>query len=310
VDAGSGADGGAATTRDRILARLAAVAGAPRIATARRVLDRFGAADGGLLAAGVAYNAVLALVPIGLVGSGIAGFVLTDPASRADMVRALSAFLPPLAGVVDDVVGGLAKVSPTLSLVGLVLAAWGTTRLYAALESAIVQLDSGGLRRGLVRRTVRRLAAIAVVALVLLAALIVGPALAVATEVVGTGGVQRTLLDALFALVPPVVAGVALAAIYRLIPVVRPSWRAISVPAVGGAVALVALTRAFVFVTPRVFGANVVYGTLGAILVGLAWLDLVATVILVGAAWVDERRSGEPVGPRRVRGAAASHRRP
>jgi uncharacterized BrkB/YihY/UPF0761 family membrane protein len=45
----------------------------------------------------------------------------------------------------------------------------------------------------------------------------------------------------------------------------------------------------FVFVAPRVFGANLVYGTLGAILIGLAWLDLVFTVVLLGAAWVRER---------------------
>ena len=49
------------------------------------------------------------------------------------------------------------------------------------------------------------------------------------------------------------------------------------------------LTRVFVFLAPRLFGANLVYGTLGAILVGLTWLDLVFTVILLGAAWVRER---------------------
>jgi uncharacterized BrkB/YihY/UPF0761 family membrane protein len=61
------------------------------------------------------------------------------------------------------------------------------------------------------------------------------------------------------------------------------------VPAVVGAVALVVITRIFVFVAPRVFGANVVYGTLGAILVGLTWLDLVFSLVLLGAAWVRER---------------------
>jgi uncharacterized BrkB/YihY/UPF0761 family membrane protein len=44
-----------------------------------------------------------------------------------------------------------------------------------------------------------------------------------------------------------------------------------------------------VFLAPRLFGANLVYGTLGAILVGLTWLDLVFTVVLLGAAWVRER---------------------
>jgi len=257
---------------------------------ARRVLDRFAAVDGPLLAAGIAYNAVLALIPLGLLASGLAGLVLTDPRSRADVISAIAALLPPLSGVVDEIVAGLSRASPSVSLVGLVLAGWGTSRLFAALESAIVQLDTSGLRRGLVRRTARRIGSVAVVAGMLLAALIAAPILAIGVEFAGEAGVDRPFLDLLLALLPPALAGAALGVIYRLIPVGRATWRAISVPAVAGAVALVVLTRTFVFVTPRVFGTNVVYGTLGAILVGLAWLDLVFTVILVGAAWVDERR--------------------
>lgn len=281
--------------RDRLLAALAPLIGSPRVGTARRVLDRFGAVDGGLLAAGIAYNAVLALIPIGLLATGIAGFVLTDPASRTDVVAAIAGLLPPLSGVVDEIVAGLSRASPSLSVVGLVLAGWGTTRLFASLESGVVQVGLDQARRGLVRRTARRIGSIAVVAGILLAALIAAPALAIGVEMAGTAGVDRPLLDALLALLPPALAGIALAAIYRLIPVTRPSWRAISLPAVAGAIALVLVTRVFVFLTPRVFGTNVVYGTLGAILVGLAWLDLVFTVILIGAAWVDERRDSPAI---------------
>jgi len=281
--------------RDRLLRMAAPIIGSPRVATARRVLDRFAAADGGLLAAGVAYNAVLAFIPLGLLGSGLAGILLTDPESRRIAVDATVGLIPPLRGVVDEVMVGLSQASPSLSVLGLVLAGWGTTRLFAALESAIVQLDAGAPRRGIVRRTARRLGSVVVVAGVLLAALIAAPALAIAVEIAGDAGVQRPILDLLLALLPPLLAGVALAAIYRLIPVIRPGWRAIAVPAVIGAVALVVLTRAFVFLTPRIFGTNVVYGTLGAILVALTWLDLAFTVILLGAAWVDERRRlGEP----------------
>jgi membrane protein len=281
---------GSRRAADRILAGLAPIVGSRRVRMARRVLDRLGAADGGLLAAGVAYNAVLALIPLGLLASGLAGFVLTDAGSRADVVRAIAGLVPPLSGVVDEIVAGLSRASPSLSIVGLVLAGWGTTRLFASLESAIVQIEARPVRRGLMRRTARRVGSLAIVALVLLAALVAAPALAIGVEMAGTAGVNRPLLDILLALVPPTLAALALAAIYRLIPVTRPSWRDIVLPAVVGSAALVIVTRVFVFLTPRVFGANVVYGTLGAILVGLAWLDLVFAVVLAGAAWVIERR--------------------
>ena len=265
--------------------------GLPRVATARRVLDRFSAVDGGLLAAGIAYNAVLALIPIGLLATGLAGIVLTDAGSRAELVASVAGFLPPLAGVVDEVVGGLSLASPSVSLVGLVLAAWGTSRLFASLESGIGLMDLGGPRRSLVRRTARRVASVAVLAVLLLAALLAAPGLALAVELSGSSGDVRPALDALLAVIPPALAAGALAAVYRLIPVRRPTWRQIGVPALGGALALVVVTRVFVFVTPRVFGANLVYGTLGAILVGLAWLDLVFTGGLIGAAWVRERET-------------------
>jgi membrane protein len=264
---------------------------------ARRVLDRFGAADGGLLAAGIAYNAVLALIPIGLVATGVAGFLVNDRESRTALVDAITALLPPLAGVVDEIVAGLSRASPSLSVVGLVLAAWGTSRLFAALESAFAQLDLLAPRRSLIRRTVRRLGSVAVLAGFLLAMLVVTPALAIGVEMSGEGSATRRVLDILLAVVPPAIAAVALTAVYRLVPPARPRWRAIALPAVAGSVALVVLTRVFVFITPRVFGTNLVYGTLGAVLVGLTWLDLVFTVVLLGAAWVMERadRTEAPV---------------
>ncbi|MBA2382480.1 MAG: YihY/virulence factor BrkB family protein [Chloroflexi bacterium] len=280
---------GRSLLRDRLLTAATRVVGYPRVAVARRVLDRFGAADGGLLAAGVAYNAVLALIPIGLLATGFAGIVLSDAKSRADVIAAVGAFLPPLVGVLDEIVGGLSKASPSISLVGLVLAAWGTSRLFAALESAIAQMDSGAPRRSLVRRTVRRLGSIAILAAIVIAALVATPTLVIAVEISGEHGAARPLLDVLLATVPLSLAAIALATIYRLLPLTRPSWRAIGPAAVFGAIALVLVTRVFVFVAPRIFGANVVYGTLGAILVGLAWLNIMFTLVLIGAAWVRER---------------------
>lgn len=232
---------------------------------------------------------MLALIPVGLLATGIAGTVLNDPRSRADIIAAIVTFLPPMAGVLDEIVAGLTTASPSVSIVGLGLAAWGTSRMYAALESAIAQLDAGAPRRSLIRRTARRLGSIAVLAVIVIAAIVATPALVIAVEISGEAGTMRPLLDLLLLIVPPTLAAVALGAIYRVVPLVRPTWKAIAVPAVIGAVALVVLTRVFVFVTPRIFGVNLVYGTLGAILIALTWLDLVFTIVLIGAAWARER---------------------
>jgi membrane protein len=282
--------------RARLVSIATIIFGLPRIVRARLVLERFNAVDGGLLAAGVAYNAVLALIPLGLVASGLAGFFLRDPGSQADVIAAVVAFAPPLAGVIDEIVGGLSEASASLSIIGLVLAAWGTSRLFAALESGVAQMFAGTPRRSLVRRTAWRLGSILVMAAILLAALIGGPALAIVGDVATLTGSLGQAVGTLIVLLPIALSGVAIAAVYRFIPPARPTWRSIGLPAGAVALALVGLTRLFVFLTPRLFGANFVYGTLGAIFVGLAWLNLVFTVILLGAAWVRERSlTEEPV---------------
>jgi membrane protein len=267
----------------------------PIVDLGRRVIDRFGAVDGGLLAAGIAFNATFALIPLALFASGLAGLILTDPAARDDIINAVAEVFPPLAGIVDQIVTGMAQASPTASIVGLVLAGWGTSRLFASLESAVAQLDGAAPRRGIVHATARRILFVVVVAGVLVLALVTGPILSVGQEMVDEESMARTVLDLLLTFLPPALAALALALMYRILPLVRPSWRVISVPAIAGGLVLVVLTRGFVFLAPRLFAGNAIYGTLGAILVGLIWLNLVFTVILIGAAWVVERRGTPPI---------------
>jgi membrane protein len=260
----------------------------------RRVVDRYSSVDGGLLAAGLAYNAALALIPVALIVAALAGFVLTDPASQARFITAVVTFAPPLAGVIDEIVGGLATASTSLSVVGLLLAGWGSSRLYASLESAIAQIFAGSTRRGFVSRTVRRVGAVAVLAFIMTVALIGVPALSVAADVIGASGpVEGVVVTVVVLMATLAVATLALVALYRVLPAARPTWRQVRGPAAWAAVALFVITRAFTLLAGRLFGANVIYGTLGAIFVGLAWLDVVFMVILIGAAWVRERGMNE-----------------
>ena len=266
---------------------------------ARRVLDRFAAADGGLLAAGIAYNTTLALIPLAVIVAAIGGFVLTDPDSRGRFIDAIVTLAPPLKGVLDEIVAGLSAASTPLSLIGFVFAFWGTSRLYASLESAVGLMFVATGRRGLMSRTVRRLGSVLVLSMVVTVALVVVPALSVAGEVIREAGpFEGAVLTLGLVVVALVLATVALASLFRVLPPVPVAWATARRPAVVVAIALLLITRAFTLLAPRLFGANAVYGTLGAIFLGLAWLDLVFVAILLGAAWVADRvlepRTGEP----------------
>jgi len=257
-------------------------------------MDRYNAVDGGLLAAGIAYNTLFALIPMALFGSGLLGFFVNDPKSMEAVRSALTGWAPPLEGVVNELLDGLSDASPSLSIIGLVGTAWGASRLFAALELGIGAMFVEVPRLGLVARTLRRLASILVVAGVVVGAFV---ATSIASLVSELGFVGDSALDLVgvvaLVVLPVVVIGLAIAIVYRFVPPVRPGLGAIAMPAIVIAIGLVVLSRVFAIVAPRLLGANFVYGTLGAIFVALAWLGSAYSLLLIGAAWVRERMDRE-----------------
>jgi YihY family inner membrane protein len=279
---------------ERLQALALPVFGSGRVVRARAVLDRYNAAGGGLLAAGIAYNTLFALVPVALFAGGLLGFLVTDPAALASVRQLLTDWAPPLAGVVDEVLDGLATASPSVSIVGLVGMVWGATRLFASLEEGIAATFAGVPRRSLVLRTVRRFTSILVLAAVIGAAFVATSVASFAAEFVPVGfDVAAVVINLALIALPVVLSALALAIIYRFLPPVRPEWGAIARPALLIGVGLVLLTRLLAVVAPRVLGASFVYGTLGAIFVALGWLALAYSMILIGSAWVRERMLGE-----------------
>jgi membrane protein len=259
-----------------------------------RVIDRYNAADGLLLASGLAFHATLTLVPHALLVSAIAGLVLTDPEARQRFIEVIVTFAPPLAGVVDEIIRGLMTAPPTLSIIGIVLAIWGTSRLFASLEVAVSRVFAGSTRRSYVHRTIRRIGAVGVVAVVVTVALFAIPILSVAGDMIrATGPTESLLTTAVLLLLALVLATAAMASLYRVLPHAVPSWSAIVLPSAGVAVVLLFLTRAFTLVAPRLFDSNAFYGTLGALFLGLTWLNLIFVIVLLGAAWVAERAVAE-----------------
>lgn len=279
--------------------RLEAIAlpifGSRRVVRARAVLDRYNAAGGGLLAAGIAFNTVFALVPLALFAGGVIGFFVTDPEDIARITSILTDWAPPLAGILDEVVAGLTTSSPTLSLLGLAGMIWGATRLFASLEEGIAAMYSGVPRRSVVVRTVRRLASIFVVAAIVIGAFAATSVASFAAEFLPSGqSVPSLVLNLGLLAVAILFSAIAIGMIYGLLPPLRPDRSALVVPTILVGTGLVLLTRLLAVVAPRVLGANFVYGTLGAIFVGLGWLGVTYSLILVGAAWVRERMiSGE-----------------
>jgi len=127
---------------------------------ARRVLDRYDAAGGGLLAGGLAYAALFAIVPAVLLIAGVVGLVIADSATREALIGTVVGVLPPMRDLVEVVLTEVAREAGPVSIVGAVVLVWGTSRFVVAFEGAIARVMGGDRPRGLLASNLVALGAV------------------------------------------------------------------------------------------------------------------------------------------------------
>lgn len=255
------------------------------------ILSRYDAAGGSLLAGGLAYSALFAIVPLALVAAGLTGLLVADPGRRADVVDSIAGVLPPLRGLLQVVLGEAARSAAAISVIGTATLIWGGSRFILAFETAMSRVAGGPRTRGVVQRNViGLLTAVLLVVSVIFGAITAGVAAILDAAVAGNEIAALSFVTRLVLAVLPLGLAVgAVAMIYRFVPESRPSWRATWLPAVVIALVLTIAARAFVFVAPRLIGAAATIGTLATAFAALAWLGLTFQAILIGAAWTGER---------------------
>ena len=261
--------------------------------TTRRILDRYGAAGGGLLAGGLAYAALVAIVPAILLVAGIAGILVHDPAARDDVANVIANVVPPLGDLITAVLAASARDAAPVTIVGAVALVWGASRFVVAFQDCLARVMEEPQRRGLLASNAAAfLAVVVMIAAVLSGAVLAG--LAAFLDAAETNGVLRIVGQALglvLAATPVLAMLIAMILVYRLAPIRPPPWRALVAPALVVGVGLTALGRVFVFLAPRLIGSAALLGALATAFAALAWLSLSFQLVLLGAAWVRDREN-------------------
>lgn len=241
-----------------------------------------------LVAAGVAYYALLALFP-GLAAL-VAGFALLgDPGEVGRHLAAAQVVAP--ASVVSLARAQLSRLadapSGALAISGVLsfsLAVWGLNRGVAGFRLALISVDPRAGRSRLVPQTVRSLVLTAsglLVAMAALALLAVAPALAALVpgqfwlQMLGSALRWPVLLAA---------SAVYAAMLYRWgVNRRRRSWRFVLWPAFGAAVVWLLASAALGAYVEGFAAINQTYGSLAGVVVLLLWLFVTAYVFLLGA---------------------------
>jgi len=265
----------------------------------RRVLDRYSAAGGGLLAGGLAYAALFAIVPAVLLLAGVVGLFVADAAERAKFVNVLVGVVPPLHDLIQLVLDEAARDAGPVSIIGAVVLLWGTSRFAVAFQDAIARVMGGNAERGLLARNLGALGVVALLIAAIIASTLLSGVLAFVEAGVAAGvlAVLSGPISLALGLLPVVGTVGVMILVYRIVPNPGPPWGAAIPPGIAAGLALTVVARVFAFLAPRLIGAAALVGTLVTAFAALAWLALSFQAILLGAAWVRERASRQvPAG--------------
>jgi membrane protein len=241
-----------------------------------------------LLAAGVAFFALLALVPALVALVSVYGLV-ADPADIQRNVEDVLAAAPTevrdlvqsqLSSIVDSSPQGLRLGA----LAGLVVALWSASSGIKHLIAAVNRAYDEDETRGFIR--LRGLALILTIGavvglLVALYALVVAPN-SLSDE--GSSSVLRTTLLVVRWPLLAIAAMVGLAVIYRYAPDrAEPRWNWVSVGAVFATLVWLAASVGFSIYSANFGRYNETYGALGAVVVMMLWLYISAYATVAGA---------------------------
>lgn len=262
-----------------------------RIQAALAVMADYNAAGGGLLAAGLAFNALFAIIPGILAVVAFLGLLIDDPVSRARTVQLLIDQFPPLQQVAQTIVDTLAQGSRVGSIIGIVGIVWGASGFYGALEGALALLFPGSGSRGLIQQRVRGVIGVLALVGMVFAVIVVNTVIGtLSTLVVVPGFDVFRLASPLFACLAGI--GVCLL-VFVVVPVRGPSVRTARGPAVVAGIGIGLLTALFGLVAPLLVHGFAALGVIASVFAALVWLNLLFQVLLYGAAWACIRRDRE-----------------
>lgn len=260
----------------------------PRVREIRDVLAAFGEAGGSLLAAGLAFNALFAMLPALLAMVGLVGFALGDPIRAQEVIQGLVAQLPALTDLIDALLSNVLEQRGGLSLIGLVGFLWGASGFYGSLDEAMRRLFPGGWPRSVVEQRIRGVVAVLGLVGAAIATLVATSVFSVLTFLPLPADIAGVRILGTLATLPVFIAVVWVT--YVIVPTAGPGPRVALLPAVVAGIGIGLLTALFTTLAPLLIGQVAGIGLLAAVFSALVWMRLVFELLIYGGAWARVRR--------------------
>jgi YihY family inner membrane protein len=246
----------------------------------------------------VAYNMLLGIIPIALLGLFIAGQVLSSQAVQTSVLNDLREVFPGTAEhTLDSLLNEIKDSTTSTGVLALVASLWLGSSFWGALDTAFARIYGGRSRPWLEQK--RFALSMLLVVLVFMMATVAVPA---AQSILRSGvsdlpfdlaHVAGVVYAGSLALSVALLFG-CLAVIYTRVPNFRVPWRAVWPGALGATLAISIIDYAFPIYLTNIstiarFGTTIVF-----VLIMLGWFYVLALIILGGAIVNALRLGGHP----------------
>ncbi len=248
-----------------------------------------------LMAAGVAYYAILSLFPLTLLMLGILRIFSDSETARANLENFFSVYLPDSVGFVDQISSQSAGVSGLLGVIGFFGLLWGGTAMLSALARAVNRAfgitDDRPFYKQRPLTILLGLGIIGAFALSLFGSAAIESVSNFSVPIIG----ELTWVQIFARFLPFAVSVATFTLIYKLLPNTTVKWSNV-IPA--------ALLAAFLFEAAKIlflvylnrFASFEVYGGMALLVILLVWSYFSAMIVLIGAELVAVRRQMQAKG--------------
>jgi YihY family inner membrane protein len=235
----------------------------------------------------VAYNMLLGIIPIALLGLFVAGQVLSSSAVQHSVLNDLQEVFPGTAeNTLDALLDQVRNSTTSTGVLALVASLWLGSSFWGALDTAFARIYDGSSRKWLEQK--RFALSMLIVVLVFMVATVAVPA----AQSILRAGVDDLPFDlahvAAFVYAGSLAVSLVLlfgclVVIYARVPNLRVPWRAVWPGALGATVAIGVVDYAFPAYLSNIstlarFGTTIVF-----VLIMLGWFYVLAMIILGGA---------------------------
>jgi membrane protein len=255
---------------------------------ARRTFETFGRNYGTLLAASIAYYALLSIFPLILGLIALLGLFFTDPNVRASFVTSMASLFPGSEPLIEQTVNQVMAGRGPAGIVATVGLIWAASGVFSSFSVAMDRIWKVEENRNPILAAVHAVALVLAVALIFVVSLFLSTGLRVAADLgVQVLGVPRTVLPYLVTIlgiaVPLGITFAVICLIFELTPNRFLRWSQIWPGALVTSIFFEIGKQIFAWYLSTFAQYNAVYGSVGAVIALVTWAYYAAIVLLLGA---------------------------